>query len=153
MACLSYNGKILTRSSKWIDYSNAGPIFVQQTPSSTTAGSIMVWPVFNGDAPTSVDLSFASNHSGVIVVEFYTVDTSTGTETKYGYYDNFAGEGSSNVQQSFDFDTGYYLYQLDVLPISSDLQAGAKTMKLYIYTRNGVLASLTYDTAACGYWK
>jgi hypothetical protein len=88
-----------------------------------------------------------------MAVEFYTVDTSTGTETKYGYYDNYYQEGSSNVQQSVDFDTGYYLYQLDVSPISSDLQSGAKTMKLSIYTRNGVSASLTYDTAACGYWK
>lgn len=113
----------------------------------------MVWPTFNGDSPTSVDLSFYSNRLGTIIVEFYTVNTSTGTETKYGYYDNYSQEGSSNVQRSVDFDTGYYTYKLDVSPISSDLQSGAKTMKLYIYTRNGASASLTYDTTACGYWK
>lgn len=157
MAYLSYNGKFLMRSSKWIDYSNVGPTpvptFVQQTPPSTISDVTMVWPTFGGDSPTSVDLSCSSNRPGMITVEFYTVNTSTGIETKYGYYDDYYQEGSSNVQRSVDLGTGIYTYKLDVSPISSDLQSGAQTMKLYLTTHNGSIATLTYDTAACGYWK
>lgn len=128
------------------------PTFVQTTPSMTTTG-VTAWPVFNGDSPTSVVVSFYSNTAGMLDVDFKTVDTSTSTENVYGYCALSDQSGSSNVQCSYDGNTGYYTLQLDVSAISSDLSTGSKTMKLDIHTRNGTWANLTMSSGNCGYWK
>lgn len=151
-------GQAYLGSTKVYDSTPAEPTFVATVPPSrSTSDSPMAWPVFNGDMPTSVVVSFRTNSIAYIRVEFNTVDTDTSATTTYGYYDYSTSSGSSNVQHtayvaSDGFE--YHKLQLDVSSIASDLSSGAKTLEYVLipiqYTSISVKA---YDASNCGYWK
>ncbi len=132
--------------------SPAPSTFVQTTPTGTMTWDYpLAWPVFNGDSPTRVDLVITSSNSR-LKVDFITVNTSTSAATIYGYYDRSAGSASSNVDFGIISGWGVQLH-LDVSAIARDLSSGDTTMKLDIYTSDYNPIQLTFDSAACGYWK